>query len=1059
MTPQQYERLTELFHAAVEIAPDERAVFLDRVSNGDAELRRELESLLHAHEQRAGYTEKPPDDIAAGMYMAEQNHDAANRDSLPPKTRIDRYEIRSLLGKGGMGEVYLAEDTILRRLVALKVLPVVATANEDRMRRFVQEATTAAGLSHPHIAQIFEVGEYQGTHFIAMELVDGMTLREKIHSERTDLRKLLKYLQQVAEGLAKAHAAGIVHRDLKPDNIMITRDDYAKILDFGLAKLVETERALGLGGQSSSEVGTRIMAQQSMAGMVLGTAGYMSPEQAQGKVKEIDQRSDIFSFGCILFEAATGHKPFEGQDLLDSLHKIVHAPTPQIRDINANAPNELQRIVRRCLAKDPEERYQTIKDVALELKEVRQGTGVPAESHTTVTSAGSTETLGRQTNELSAMSTSSAEYVVNQIKSHKRSVAITLAVLVIAVAALAYFFYFKRNRARPVTDTILIADFDNKTGDAAFDGTLKQALAYQLEQSPFLNIFPDDRIEQVLRFMKRAPDERVTRDVAREICQRRGLKAMLVGSITSLGAHYSLALEVVNAQTGDVLARAQKEAASKEGVLEALGMAATDLRQKLGESLRSIQEFDAPIREATTSSLEALKVFAQADTRLEPDRLKEISLLKRAIEIDPNFALAYAKLAVLYQNNRQPEAATEAAQKAFDLKDRVSEPERLEISIRYYSEVTGEWDKVIETAEVWKSTYPDKSVAPYNMLAVGYHQLGQFDKAAEAAKQAIRLVPKWSTPYTLRGAAFLQLNRFADAKEVFEQDIAQSPDATYSRQGLYFLAFISGDAAEMQKQLDWAGRQPDEFARLAFHWQAQTAAFGGQWQKAHELSRRVVDLAAGRGDNRDAAHYAAGDALRDAVFGRCEQSKTAVMQALALERDRASLVRSGLGLALCGEAGQLQKLFAEMKERYPKDILINRIWLPVIQAAKEIKGSNPAAAIQTLQPASRYEAAAQFWPQYLRGQAYLKLGRGAEAAVEFQKILDHRGQGNFSMRFGATCPVLYPLAHLGLARAVAMGADTAKARLAYQDFFALWKDADPDLPMLIEARKEYEKLK
>jgi eukaryotic-like serine/threonine-protein kinase len=850
MTPQQYERLTELFHAGVDIAPDERAVFLDRVS--DAELRRELESLLTAHAEGAGYTEKPPDDIAAGMYLAQQDNGGTAAASLPPNTRIDRYEIRSLLGKGGMGEVYLAEDTILHRLVALKVLPVVATANEDRMRRFVQEATTAAGLSHPHIAQIFEVGEYEGTHFIAMELVDGITLREKIHSERSDLRKLLKYLQQVAEGLAKAHAAGIVHRDLKPDNIMITRDDYAKILDFGLAKLVEVDRSPGSGGQSSSEVGTRIMAQQSIAGMVLGTAGYMSPEQAQGKVKEIDQRSDIFSFGCILFEAVTGHKPFEGQDLLDSLHKIVHAPTPQIKETNANAPNELQRIVRRCLAKDPEERYQTIKDVALELKEVRQRMEGAAELDSTVPPPGSIETLGRQTTEQSATSTSSAEYLVSQIKTHKRSAAITLAALVMAVAALAYF-YFKHNRARPVTDTILIADFENKTGDSSFDGTLKQALAVQLEQSPFLNIFPDDRIGQVLAFMKRAPGEQVTRNVAREICQRRGLKAMLVGSITPLGTHYSLALEVVNAQTGDVLARAQKEAANKEGVLEALGMAATDLRQKLGESLRSIQEFDAPIREATTSSLEALKVFALAHPRLEPDRLKEISLLKRAVEIDPNFALAYAKLAVLYQNNMQPEAAAEAAQKAFDLKDRVSEPERLEISIRYYSEVTGEWDKVIETAEVWTSTYPDKSVVPYNMLAVGYTQLGQFEKAAEAARQAIRLTPKWSTPYTLRGNAFLQLNRFAEAKEVFEQDIAQSPDATHSHQGLYGLAFISGDAAEMQKQLDWADRQSGEFAGLAFYWRAQTAAFGGQWQRAHELSRRVVDLAAGRSDNREAA--------------------------------------------------------------------------------------------------------------------------------------------------------------------------------------------------------------
>ncbi|MGI9068091.1 MAG: protein kinase domain-containing protein [Pyrinomonadaceae bacterium] len=1050
MTPQQYEHLTELFHAALEIAPDERAAFLDQVSDGDAELRRELESLLAAHEQRAAYTEKPPDDIAAGMYLAQQDNSAAGAASLAPNTRIDRYEIRSLLAKGGMGEVYLAEDMRLHRKVALKILPAAVASNRDRMRRFEQEAQAAAALNHPNIAHIYEIGAAAGVNFIAMELVDGVTLRAKIHTEHTELRKLLKYLQQVAEGLAKAHAAGIVHRDLKPDNIMITRDEYAKILDFGLAKLVETERSLGLGGAPASEIGTRIMAQQSLAGMVMGTAGYMSPEQAQGKVKEIDQRSDIFSFGCILFEAVTGHKPFEGQDILDSLHKIVHAPTPQIKETNANAPDELQRIVRRCLAKDPDERYQTIKDVALELKEVRQGMAGPAEIDTTATSSASTETLGRQTSEQSVPSTSSAEYIVSQIQSHKRSTVITLAALIIAATALAYFFYFKPNRARAVSDTILIADFDNKTGDASFDGTLKQALAVQLEQSPFLNIFPDDRISQALRFMKRAPGERVTREVAKEICQRQGLKAMLVGSITPLGAHYSLALEVVNAQTGDVLARAQKEAESKEQVLEALGGAATDLRQKPGESLSSIQKFDAPIKEATTSSLEALKVFSLAHPRLEKDLLKRISLLKRAIEIDPNFAMAYAVLAVLYQNNGQPEAAAEAAQKAFELRDRVSEPERLEISIRYYSEVTGEWDKVIETAELWNSTYANKSVVPYNMLASSYVRLGQFDKAAEAAKQAIRLSPKFINAYNIGGVAFMHLNRFAEAKKVFEQAIAQDPNARYSRQGLYTFAFISGDAAGMQQQLDWARGQSDEVAGLAYYWQAETAAFTGQWQRAHELSRRVLDLAVERNNKEVAAQYASGEALRDAVFGQCQQSQTAATQALALARDRVSLVRSGLGLALCGEAGQMQKLINEMKERYPKDSFINGQWLPVIQAAKEIKGGNPALAIQTLKTA-RYEAAAQFWPQYLRGQAYLKLGRGAVAAAEFQKILDHRGQSPLS--------ALYPLAHLGLARAAALAGDSARSGKAYRDFFALWKDADPDLPVLIEARKEYEKLK
>jgi serine/threonine protein kinase len=446
MTPQQYERLTELFHAALDIAPDQRAAFLDQVCDSDAELRRELESLLVAHDQRAGYTEKPPDDIAAAMYLAQQDNGGAAAASLPPNTRIDRYEIRSLLGKGGMGEVYLVEDTTLRRLVALKLLPAAAAANEDRMRRFIQEAKAAAALSHPHIAQIFEIGEHNGTHFIAMELVDGVTLRAKIHHQHTELRKLLKYLQQVAEGLAKAHAAGIVHRDLKPDNIMITRDDYAKILDFGLAKLIEPERPLGSGNPASSEVATAIMAQHSSAGMVMGTAGYMSPEQAQGKVKEIDQRSDIFSFGCILFEAVTGQKPFEGEDILDSLHKIVHAPTPQIKETNTDAPNELQRIVRRCLAKDPDERYQTIKDVALELKEVRQGMA-GAEIDTSGPSSDSTRTLAGQSTEHSTRSTSSVEYIATEIKRHKKGAAIIFSVLVVAFGYGLYKFASQKSPA------------------------------------------------------------------------------------------------------------------------------------------------------------------------------------------------------------------------------------------------------------------------------------------------------------------------------------------------------------------------------------------------------------------------------------------------------------------------------------------------------------------------------------------------------------------------------------------------------------------------------------
>jgi eukaryotic-like serine/threonine-protein kinase len=465
MTAQQYERLTELFHAALEIALDQRAAFLDQVAAADAELRSELESLLTIHEQGA-LSEKPPDDIAAG-YLAQQGGSSENVASLTLNTRLDHYEIRSLLGKGGMGEVYLGEDIRLHRKVALKILPAAVASDQDRMRRFKQEAQAAAALNHP-LAHIYEIGESEGTRFMAMEYIDGATLRDKIHRDKASLQEVLKYLTQVAEGLTKAHEAGIVHRDLKPDNIMITRDDYAKILDFGLAKLIEPQRKTGAGSTELREVATAIMARHSLAGTVMGTAGYMSPEQAQGKVNEIDRRSDIFSFGCILFEAVTGHKPFAAASVIQSLHKVVYEPAPPIKDFFPSAPADLQRILQRCLAKDREERYQTIKDVALELKKVRRGMAA-SELDTTLPPSGS----GRPSIKQSTRPTSSAEYIATEIKRHKKGIAIIFAAVVVACGYGLYKFASQKRTSTsspPIKVTRLTATGKVLTGSIAPDG-------------------------------------------------------------------------------------------------------------------------------------------------------------------------------------------------------------------------------------------------------------------------------------------------------------------------------------------------------------------------------------------------------------------------------------------------------------------------------------------------------------------------------------------------------------------------------------------------------------
>src|SRR2546423_1574764 len=761
--------------------------------------------------------------------------------TLAPGTKLGRYEIRSQLGKGGMGEVYLAQDTKLERKVALKIFPAELTSNQDRMRRFTREAKAAAALNHPNIAHIYEIGEDEGIHFIAMEFIDGVTLRAKIHREQADLKKLLRYLHHTAEGLAKAHAAGIVHRDLKPDNIMITGDGHAKILDFGLAKLIEPLEESD-GDELASEMETAV---RSTPGVVRGTVGYMSPEQARGDTKAVDHRSDIFSFGCLLYEAATRQRAFAGQDSLDSLHKIAYGPTPSIKDVNPDAPDDLQRIIRRCLAKDPDERYQTIKDVAIELKELRRelpdrtleitttqasGIGVPA----ITTTISPSETA-------SSPAISSTRYIVGEIKRHQKGAILLAALTVIAIVASIVFVRYRSARALTEKDTILLTDFVNTTGDSVFDGTLKQALAVQLGQSPFLNIFSEDRVREALKFMGRSPDERVTRDVAREICQRQGLKAMLVGSIATLGNHYVITLDAINAQTGDAIAREQAESENKEQVLHALSEAAMRLREKLGESLQSIQKFDAPIHQATTSSLEAFKAFSLGvEQQLKGKYLEGIPFFKRAVEIDPNFALAYARLASIYYNSRQYDLAAAASQKAYDLRDRVSERERLYISAGYYDNVTGELDKYLEMLELWKRTYP-RDASPHNNQALKYNELGQFDKALEEAREAIRLNPNSASGYSLLAAAFVGLNRFDEAKEIIGQAQAQKLESTAMRRTLYKIAFVQGDATTMQQQIEWLNGKPDEY--VAQTWQAETAAFAGQLRKAKAFSDHAFELA------------------------------------------------------------------------------------------------------------------------------------------------------------------------------------------------------------------------
>jgi serine/threonine protein kinase/predicted Zn-dependent protease len=976
---------------------------------------------------------------------------------VPPGTRFGRYEIRSLIRKGGMGEVYLAQDTQLRRPVAIKLLTAEFTHDTDRLHRFEHESYAASALNHPNILTIHEIGSQDGLHFIATEYIDGESLRDRLHHSKMQLREVLEVATQVASALTAAHQAGIVHRDIKPENIMLRRDGYVKVLDFGLAKLTDTDPRQ----DDAADAPTRVMIKTD-PGVVMGTSFYMSPEQA--RAQEVDARTDIWSLGCVIYEMVSGRMPFEGPSTGDVIGLILHKePTPLTR-YEPEIPAELDRIVTKALEKDREERYQVVKDLALDLKKLKRHMEFELDlerTHAPEASLGVSQEVSTddrltetpkgskvQTDSLAVVHTaSSAEYIVSQIRTHKKVAALIAVGFVIAVAA-GLFFYLKPVSALTDKDTILIADFVNTTADTVFDGTLKQGLAVQLSQSPFLNVFPDARVRQTLRLMGRSPDERVTKDVAREICQRQGLKAFLSGSINNLGTSYVIALEAINGQSGEELAREQVEAENKEQVLKALSQAASKLRQKLGESLGSIQKFDAPL-ELTTSSLDALKAYSMGYEQAVKGRfLESIPFYKRAVELDSNFAYAYGGLAVQYSNTSQPKLAAEYAQKAFALRDRVSELEKLRITSFYYTFLTGELDKQIEVLELYKRTYPRDFRAPGN-LADGYLRIGQFEKAAAEANNALRLNPTSAASHINLAQAFISLNRFDDASAALDQATQQNLDATPLRAIKYQLAMISGDTASSKEQIDRAGGKPDEYAAL--NWQTQTEAFSGHLRRSQDFYRRAIEMATRSDAKEIAAQYAVDAALRDAVLGRCSESKAVASESAGLERNIMTRQRAALALALCGDASRAQSLIDELTKERPNDTLINSLWGPAIRSAIEINRNNPANAIKLLDSTRRFEPAAEFWPQYLRGLAYIRLKSGNEAAAEFQKILDNRGQAPLS--------VLFTLAHLGLARAAALTGDTSKSRKAYQDFLSLWKDADSDLTVLQEAGQEYEKLK
>jgi tetratricopeptide (TPR) repeat protein/predicted Ser/Thr protein kinase len=1029
MDSERWKRIDDLLQAVLERPPAERDAFLKSACTGDAALEREVRSLLASQRQAGSFLENPAMEVAARALADSHDQGTQQTGDFPIGAAVSHYRLAGKLGAGGMGVVYKAEDTQLQRFVALKFLSGEFARGPEALNRFRREARAASALNHPNICTIHDFGEQGGRSFIVMEFLDGTTLKHYIAGRPLEIDTLLPIAIGIADALDAAHSAGIIHRDIKSANIFVTTRGHAKILDFGLAKVAPGPAQRAASGENTMTVEDSLTG----PGSALGTVLYMSPEQV--RAMNLDARTDLFSFGVVLYEMATGTLPFRGESsgtIFDSI--LNRTPAAAVR-LNPDLPPELEAIINKCLEKDRNLRYQHASEIRTDLQRLKRDS---------------------ESARVSARATPVA--VNNGVKRWK--VIAPAAAIVLGLIAAGYV-YLRGAPKLTDKDTIVLADFANSTGDPVFDGALRQGLVVQLEQSPFLSMVSEERIQQTLGMMGKPADTRLTPELGREICERTGGAAVLDGSIASLGSQYVLGLRAKNCRTGNVLDEEQVQASRKEDVLNSLSHIASKFRTRVGESLATVEKHDTPLQEATTSSLEALKTYSTAYKVLSSaGSTAALPLFKRATEIDPKFAMAHGMLGRVYGDVGESAISMESTARAYQLRDRTSDREKFFIVASYDTVVTGNLGRAQQTCELWAQTYP-RDERPYGFLSgMIYPVFGKFEKNVEISKKLIELNPDFGIYYNLLTFSYQNLGRLDEAENVLQRASERKLDVPDFFVERYDLAFLKGDKAGMERYAALGQAKTGAEDWISNH-EAFALAYSGHLQQSRTKARRAADLAQQAGKKETAALYIAGAALREAFFGNAPAARQNAETALQLSNGRDVDYGAALALALAGDSSRAQTLAKDLETRFPEDTAVRFAYLPVLGALLALNHGEPAKAIELLQIAVPYEMGSPpscffgffgaFYPVYVRGQANLAIHKGAEAALEFQKVLNHRGIV-VSDPIGA-------LARLQLGRALRMSGDKAKAKAAYEDFLALWKVADAGIPILEQAKAEYAMLR